>query len=363
MKLFNTPFRPAMLWSVLPFGFVAALIVLAVLMPMPAAASALMPLASDFGIESLGLAGLAFGGLVISKAELDALRTTFRADFKEGLKRAESIWKRIATPVPSSSKSNTYGWLGKAPSFREWIGPRVIQSMNEHSYTLVNKHFENTVGVDLDDWDDDNLGTYTPLFQEMGEETEVFPDELLFALIEAAETELCYDGQPFFDTEHPVYANHDGTGATTLVSNLSGAGAEPAWYLLDCSRYLKPFIVQNRTPPNFVQMNQPNDEGVFMNNEVRFGVDTRINVGLGFWQMARKSTLPLTAANFEAEREAMRAVRGDGDKKLRIRPTILLCGASLESAGEKILKAQLVNGGDTNTNAGKCELLSVDWLD
>lgn len=69
--------------------------------------------------------------------------------------------------VPSSSKSNTYGWLGQFPSLREWVGKRVIKQMQAHGYVINNKTYEGTVGIPRDDFEDDNLGVYGPMFAEM----------------------------------------------------------------------------------------------------------------------------------------------------------------------------------------------------
>ena len=39
--------------------------------------------------------------------------------------------------IKSTTKSNTYGWLGKFPSLRKWVGDRVIESMKAHGYQIA----------------------------------------------------------------------------------------------------------------------------------------------------------------------------------------------------------------------------------
>jgi len=92
--------------------------------------------------------------MIITPAAVTALFTSFRGDFQAGMKSADPQWRKIAMEVPSTSKSNTYGWLGKAPTLREWIGDRVINDMAAHAYTIVNKTYESTIGVDRDDIED-----------------------------------------------------------------------------------------------------------------------------------------------------------------------------------------------------------------
>lgn len=226
--------------------------------------------------------------MIITPDTLKALFTGFKKNFQDGLKMVESQYKEIATVIPSSTASNTYGWLGQWPAFREWVGDRVFQDMKAHGYAITNKHFESSVKVNCNDIEDDNVGIYAPMMAEMGRASAVHPDELVFALLKNAHATLCYDGQNFFDTDHPVYAKVDGTGQASTVSNLF-AGSEAAWYLLDTTRALKPLIYQERKAMQFTAMTAATDEGVFMRNEYRYGVDGRCNVGLGFWQMAAKS--------------------------------------------------------------------------
>ncbi|MGK4383417.1 Mu-like prophage major head subunit gpT family protein [Ectopseudomonas oleovorans] len=74
----------------------------------------------------------------------------------------------------------------------------------------------------------------------------VSPRSLVFELLQGWLATECYDGQNFFDEEHPVYANTDGTGDVTLVSNMDVPAADPgpAWFLLDTTRAVKPLIFQ-----------------------------------------------------------------------------------------------------------------------
>ena len=72
--------------------------------------------------------------MIITPDALKALMTGFRKNYQDGLQIAKSQYKDIATVVPSSTKSNTYGWLGQWPGFREWVGDRAFNDMAAHSY-------------------------------------------------------------------------------------------------------------------------------------------------------------------------------------------------------------------------------------
>ena len=62
--------------------------------------------------------------MIINKSNLNALFVGIKAAFNEGRSRVEPTWSRVATRVPSTTKSETYAWLGQFPRLREWVGDR-----------------------------------------------------------------------------------------------------------------------------------------------------------------------------------------------------------------------------------------------
>ena len=297
---------------------------------------------------------------IVKAALIQALFTGWKSDFQGALMGVEAQHTKIATAISSTTKSNTYGWLGKFPKLREWIGDRQLKSIKEHSYSIVNKKYESSVAVERDDIEDDEVGIYSPMFQEMGQAAAEQPDELVFELLGNGDSTLCYDGQNYFDTDHPVYPNVDGSGAAISVSNLT-AGAGAAWYLLDTSRAIKPIILQNRRLPNIQAMTKLDDEVVFMTDTFRFGVDCRRNVGFSFWQLAHCSKAELNADNLWAAISAMKAVEGDGGKKLGIKPKILVVPSSMEKQATRLLEREL-DANSSNELKGRLELLVADYL-
>lgn len=299
---------------------------------------------------------------IVTPQLLQALFTGFRGDFQNGLKSADPQWNKVAMEINSTTKSNTYGWLGKFPAFREWIGDRVIKSMATHGYAITNKTYESTLGVGREDIEDDNLGVYSPLFQEMGRMAELHPDELVYGLLTAGISTLCYDGQNFFDTDHPVYANVDGTGAVKSVSNYNeNGGSGTPWFLLDTSRAVKPIILQNRRSAALMAMTKLDDEHVFTANEYRFGVDCRRNVGFSLWQLAYCSRAELNADNLWNAITAMREFEADGGQKLGVRPTTLVVPPSLERQATRLMERELDNS-SSNELKNRLKVVVPDYL-
>lgn len=300
---------------------------------------------------------------IVTPALLQALFTGFKKNFEDAKGEAPAQYTKIATVIKSTTKSNTYGWLGKFPSLRKWVGDRVIESMKAHGYQIVNEDFEATVAVDRNDIEDDELGIYAPLFQEMGLAAGIHPDELCFGLLGAGFTTPCYDGQYFFDTDHPVYPKADGTGTPVLSANVvedAGYQGEP-WFLLDTSRALKPVIFQDRKSPQLIAMTKVDDEAVFTRKEFRYGVDCRDAAGFGFWQLAFANKRALTPDNLWDAYSKMREFQADGGRKLGVKATMLVVPPSLEKLATQMLERELSNS-SSNELKGKLELVVADYL-
>ena len=298
--------------------------------------------------------------MIVNAGNLKTLFVAFKAAFQGVLSQAVTQYALVSTTVPSSTGAEEYAWLGKFPNVREWLGDRVVNGAQSHGYTIKNKSFELTVGVPRAAIEDDQYGVYTPMMQEMGSAIAAHPDQLVFSLLGAGATTLCYDGQYFFDTDHPVL---DAAGAVQSQSNWdNNSGSGTPWYLLDCSRSLKPIIFQQRKAPNFVAKTSETDDNVFDRGEYVYGVDSRCNVGFGFWQLAYGSRKGLDETNLVAAYTAMCERKGDHGRPLGIKPTHLVVPPGLEFAARKLVNASINASGASNVLNGLVTVISVPWL-
>ncbi|API77966.1 hypothetical protein AC251_26060 (plasmid) [Ralstonia pseudosolanacearum] len=297
----------------------------------------------------------------LTQAQLDALKTTLIARWNAGLVLTPEDWKKIAKLVTSSGKSNTYEWLSQFPAFREWVGARLHKKFKETAYQVVNRKFECTVDVQRTDIEDDEIGQYGTIAESAGQSATDLKNDLVFQALGAGFASVCYDGQYFFDTDHPVYENEDGTGAVTNVSNMQdGAGAP--WVLLCTKRAASPIYLQQRMPAQFDSVTSTQNTNVFDLDVYSFGGRWRGEAAYGFWQCALGSKAALTSANFNAAYEAMMKFKGDGQRKLGIVPDTLVCGPDNMADAEALLKAMQNANGSSNTNYNKVGLVVTPWL-
>lgn len=297
--------------------------------------------------------------MLINNSNLSSLNVAFKAAFQEAFTGAPTDWSKVATQVTSTTSKEEYGWLGNLPGMREWIGERHVHGIAQHGYSITNKTFELTVGVPREAIEDDQYGVYTPLFQELGRAAKAHPDTLVIGeALKNGFSTLCYDGQFFFDTDHPVL---DSTGTAASVSN-SGGGSGTPWFVMDTSRAIKPLILQVRRKAEFVTKTSITDDNVFERNQFVWGVDGRWNVGYGFWQMAYGSKQTLDETNLAAAIAAIGSMKGDYGRPLGLRPNLLVVPPSLEVTARKLIVAQTAANGADNVLAGRLELLVSPWL-
>lgn len=294
--------------------------------------------------------------MLINKGTLSAIFVNLKTTFNNSFEAAPSQWNKIAMLVPSTGKSNDYHWLSNFPRMQKWIDEKSVKSLSAFKYSIVNDDWEATVEVDRNDIEDDNLGIYAPQAQMAGYSAKQLPDEIVFDLVSAGFSSLCYDGQYFFDTDHPVKGasvSNKGTKALSVATSAAAQASygaartamkkfkdeegrplninpnillvgpaledtaralltvdrledgkpnpykgtaelvvdaritsDTAWYLLDTSKPVKPFIYQERKKPVFVEQTDPHVEDVFNRKKFKFGAEARAAGGYGFWQLA-----------------------------------------------------------------------------
>ncbi|PZU25002.1 MAG: hypothetical protein DI589_02070 [Shinella sp.] len=281
----------------------------------------------------------------IDDKNLEMVYKAFRTVYSEALDGTESHRDTLAMTVTSNATEEQYGWFGQFPALREWVGDRQIKKLTSHGFAIRNKKFESTVSVQRDDISDDKVGLYKPMFQEMGRVTKQHPDKMIFELLNNGFATECYDGQNFFDADHPHFGSDM---VPSSMSNMQDGSGEP-WFLLDLSRAVKPIIWQEREQYAFQTLDNPNNTNVFMSDEYFYGIRARVNCGFGLWQLAFGSKAELNSANLRAAYNAMAEFAGDKGHKLGIAPTHIVVGANNYFKARDILLTANI-GGSTNTD-------------
>lgn len=270
--------------------------------------------------------------------------------FNDALQSNTNDYKKIATEIKANTMSVDYGWVGDLPNMREWIGDREVKELSANLYTITRKKWESTIQIERDVIEYDNLGIVKPRVQSMAQAIGDHYDDLVFGLLE--KNEACYDGKAFFAADHTIgsgtfsnlfdleltqenllklrqemrgivneygkplrlvpnlliippeleakaleilNAQYIGGGNTNITYKIceyyvcDRLSESKAWYLMDTRKTLKPIILQINKSVEFVALDNPTDENVFMKDAFLYGIRAEDNAGYGLWQLALKS--------------------------------------------------------------------------
>lgn len=158
----------------------------------------------------------------------------------------------ISSFFRSNQESETYKWLGMAPTMRRWIGGRQAKGFRENGITIENLQFEATMEVLVDEIRRDKTTQVMVRVNEMARKTNFHWAKLLTTLIEDGEASICYDGQFFFDTDHSEAdsgtQSNDITNSIVLKTAPTAAEMEQA--ILDCIVQIMGFKDDTGEPMN-----------------------------------------------------------------------------------------------------------------
>ena len=166
--------------------------------------------------------------MLVNAQNLTAVFINLKTIFNKAFEAAPSQWQETTMLVPSGSSQNDYAWLSRFPRMRKWLGDKVTKSLAAFKYTIVNDDWETTVEVDRNDIEDDQIGIYAPMAQEAGFSSKQLPDEIDADLKNGAFAGICYDGQYFYDTDHPVAGasvSNKGTAALSAATTAAAAAS------------------------------------------------------------------------------------------------------------------------------------------
>ncbi len=133
-----------------------------------------------------------------------ALTTGLQVVFQDAYTQEveQGVRQKIATEVPSNAEAEDYGWLGNVPGVREFDGERQVKALNSYTYSIKNRTWENTIGIDRAAIDHDKYGLIRMRVQNLATEAARFQDQLVMNVLEDGFTKTCYDGEPFFSNSH-----------------------------------------------------------------------------------------------------------------------------------------------------------------
>lgn len=128
---------------------------------------------------------------------------------------------QLADTMPSASREVTYAWMDRLPTFRKWVGNRVVTNAVTHTRTVSNEPYELTCALFADDIADDQLGIFNFAVRAIAMQAKKWADQRIadFIINDAARVNG-FDGVPLFSTAHPINGGDVASAITGTQSNL-----------------------------------------------------------------------------------------------------------------------------------------------
>ena len=146
---------------------------------------------------------------------LPGLRAEFDLAYREGLD-ADPI-ERIATVINTTQPVQRYGWLGTAPTMREFVDERRPAGLSAYTVSIADRTFESTIAVERRAIEDDQLDLIRLRVRDLAGRVATHRHQMVVEALVAGTEGIGYDGAPLFSDAHPTL-----TGAA--YSNLVAGG-------------------------------------------------------------------------------------------------------------------------------------------
>lgn len=154
--------------------------------------------------------------MIIDSASYDIFYTGLKTEFQKGIEEVSPTSTPFTMKVASATAREAYKWLTHIPGFRE-IGAdaaKIIRNVKNEEFVVVNRKFEDTIEVPIDDIEDDQVAQYSGMAKAIGVQGQLLYDQLVFECLNTGfSTTQTYDGKAWFANDHVV--------GESVVDNLS----------------------------------------------------------------------------------------------------------------------------------------------
>ena len=223
--------------------------------------------------------------MALDTAKATVTLRTLTKRFDTRVAAATPFYPQVCTVIPSDGADEAYGLLGSMPGVREWLGDRQFNELRAATFVIANKLWENSLLIKKTDIEDDRMGMYGPVMEDLAIEATYHPDELFFTALVNGETTACFDGQYFFDTDH-AWGN-SGSQSNSLTS-AAATGTVPT-----AAEFKAAYHAARAAMLKF-----KNDQGKLLNRPISTGMSNLLLlVNPDFEQVAKEAVSATILAN------------------------------------------------------------------
>lgn len=154
--------------------------------------------------------------LQITPQTIRDIRVAISMALAKGRGMAVPFWSKLAAKVRASTKHVSLPMHAATAKLRRWDGERKVVGGKAYDYRVTPDRFELTLGIPIEELEDDNLEAWQNTIMDMGVQIELWPDDLVAAVLLAGESGLGFDAKAFFANDHSLKSG-------TTIDNLFGS--------------------------------------------------------------------------------------------------------------------------------------------
>lgn len=157
--------------------------------------------------------------MIINRTAGKAALQNFRAIvITEMLRSPLAAWfRQLFMVIQSNTPEETFHFLRGVPRMREWFGDRKLQNISEVTFKIGIKKWEATIEILREDIEYDRLGQIRTHLSSLGQAYPLHLADYAIDLLLNGFATNGYDGQFFFDTDHPNYGGGTWSNKGTAV--------------------------------------------------------------------------------------------------------------------------------------------------
>lgn len=156
----------------------------------------------------------------LNRDNMSVLFTGFQKAFQDAFttksKEFETLYAPSVYVAPSKTSIEQFPYLEQFAGMREWVGDRQIKDVSSQKLSVTNRTFEDSVGMPINDIQDDVYGLYTPIIAQMGANAANLKAELVLSALVGNATWI--DGKAVFATNR-TYGSSTINNYTTSALN------------------------------------------------------------------------------------------------------------------------------------------------
>ena len=159
----------------------------------------------------------------INAGTIRALGLAFSTLFQTSLANAVNTFEPIVSRVSTNKNTAALPWGAILSTMKPFLTERQIDNLKMYLQTIAVIKWENTIAVLRDDIEDDDTGSYSLAIQSMGEDAATYPQVEVGRVLREGFATVIWDGQFWFDTDHPIDGVIGGTQSNHYTAVLTAA--------------------------------------------------------------------------------------------------------------------------------------------